>query len=821
VTRIWSSSELVNQSEQDPNAVLSAPLIQGAPRANPSSIAYADVPNSLASAIRKGEGMRDHHNWVWTLTVMLVAGPALAAEAEPDSTRDTPQSGAPAGNAVTGSLDKGLKAIGSIFSAILNPTAAEFKRKVSEGGIDDALAIYEKNTGAIRTNKDLDADVKELLRRVRIARANDLEQAVASVAASRESKALVGDPILFSAKLKELDQARNRYTSVKLIADFSPQDPNLQKADAERQSANESVISALVELYAAFPHDRVAFVETFPSVSNEHSAFRSALPQLSARLSSLDDEARQRFVRNTATAWRQDPALKTEVANIVLSKIATESHPVSLLKASASLEAYGLSRSDASTIPSVLAIAHATARDAPKVEFKAGIDVAKSAGEAIANLSATSPRSIVVAVVDETSMSRKITDKKDVPSSFVSGQRRVPNPQYEIARLNCAKAQTDAASQRARNAFSAPTSGLGALLQGLAAGLSEAGANQACQKFAATPPLLDEDVLATYTYVVSDVEVTKSVKGRLLVVEPSKDAVESFPFSFQDRQAYKVAYGRKATDQSGSPGTIADEELEKVSTAGLSLDFAGITKDLRVPERSTHERSQLIALLEPATQLATPSIQAQSNPAATVAATAASMQTMAAVSGKAAVESAAASDVRLNSVVVVLNPKGSLGSGFYVERGLILTNYHVVEGASTVELRGFEGDLFTGRVVRKDIQYDLALVKVERPGPPVQFSNTVLRAGETVEAIGHPKGLTFSLTRGTVSAVRQMKGALAEGGDKALLIQTDTAINPGNSGGPLFLGEKLVGVNTMKAKGSEGIGFALHYTEIVRFLSEQ
>jgi S1-C subfamily serine protease len=181
----------------------------------------------------------------------------------------------------------------------------------------------------------------------------------------------------------------------------------------------------------------------------------------------------------------------------------------------------------------------------------------------------------------------------------------------------------------------------------------------------------------------------------------------------------------------------------------------------------------------------------------------------------------AAPDARMRSVVMVLNPKGSLGAGFYVDAVDVLTNFHVIEGARTIELRDLDGELFTGHVLRKDIQLDLALIRVERQGTAVQFANTIVKVGDTVEAIGHPKGLAFSLTRGIVSAVRQMKGTLAPGGDRALLIQTDTPINPGNSGGPLFLGDKVVGVNTLKFNASEGIGFALHYTEVMKFLSQQ
>ena len=94
--------------------------------------------------------------------------------------------------------------------------------------------------------------------------------------------------------------------------------------------------------------------------------------------------------------------------------------------------------------------------------------------------------------------------------------------------------------------------------------------------------------------------------------------------------------------------------------------------------------------------------------------------------------------------------------------------------------------------------------------------------GETVIAVGHPKGLEFSVTRGIISALREIDSTTAPGGKKILFVQTDAAINPGNSGGPLYLKDSVIGVNTQKlaAVNVQGLGFAVHYSEVLTFLRE-
>ena len=179
-------------------------------------------------------------------------------------------------------------------------------------------------------------------------------------------------------------------------------------------------------------------------------------------------------------------------------------------------------------------------------------------------------------------------------------------------------------------------------------------------------------------------------------------------------------------------------------------------------------------------------------------------------------------DPRLESVVIVHHPGGGLGSGFFVEENLILTNYHVIEGATFVDIETLDGTKELAKVVAHDIRLDLALVEVDFEGPPVKFSGGHVPLGDEVQAIGHPDGLSYTLTQGVLSSIRRLPSMFDPGGPPVLFVQTDVAINPGNSGGPLFVGNGVIAVNTWKLAKIEleGLAFSVHVSEVIHFLED-
>jgi len=161
---------------------------------------------------------------------------------------------------------------------------------------------------------------------------------------------------------------------------------------------------------------------------------------------------------------------------------------------------------------------------------------------------------------------------------------------------------------------------------------------------------------------------------------------------------------------------------------------------------------------------------------------------------------------------------GSVGSGFvYDNLGHIITNAHVVDGASKATVTFLDGSQYDAEIIGTDKFTDIAVIKVsEKPRllHPLQIGDSSqLRIGEQVAAIGNPFGLSGSMTSGIVSQMGRLLPSQDSGFSIPDVIQTDAAINPGNSGGPLLnMKGQVVGINTAIQSisgGNTGIGFAV------------
>ena len=167
----------------------------------------------------------------------------------------------------------------------------------------------------------------------------------------------------------------------------------------------------------------------------------------------------------------------------------------------------------------------------------------------------------------------------------------------------------------------------------------------------------------------------------------------------------------------------------------------------------------------------------------------------------------------VNTWFGVTEQQGS-GSGIIISHdGYIITNSHVIEGATSFKVVLSSGDEYDAVVVGQDVKTDLAVIKINETGLPTAElgKSSELKVGELAVAIGNPHGLEFqgSVTAGVISALNRTMNVE---GRQYTLVQTDAAINPGNSGGPLVnkYGQ-VIGINTVKLSYSdtEGMGFAI------------
>ena len=169
----------------------------------------------------------------------------------------------------------------------------------------------------------------------------------------------------------------------------------------------------------------------------------------------------------------------------------------------------------------------------------------------------------------------------------------------------------------------------------------------------------------------------------------------------------------------------------------------------------------------------------------------------------------------------------SSGSGFIIsEDGYIVTNYHVINGASSVKVTLYNGNTYDATVIGGDSDYDVAVLKINAAGlTPVTLGNSAdVNVGDSVLAIGNPLGeLTFSMSGGYVSSCNR---AINVDGTPFNMIQVDCSINPGNSGGPLMnLYGEVVGIVSAKYSSYadttvEGLGFAIPINDVQSIISD-
>jgi len=170
----------------------------------------------------------------------------------------------------------------------------------------------------------------------------------------------------------------------------------------------------------------------------------------------------------------------------------------------------------------------------------------------------------------------------------------------------------------------------------------------------------------------------------------------------------------------------------------------------------------------------------------------------------------------------------SAGSGFIITAdGYIVTNYHVINGGTTVKVTTYDGTEYDATVIGGEEEYDIAVVKIEAENltPVVVGDSSTLQVGNEVAAIGNPLGeLTFSMSEGIVSCVDRL---INVDGTPFNMIQTTAAVNSGNSGGPLFnkYGE-VIGIVSAKYSSSssgasvEGLGFAIPINDVIAMIED-
>ena len=445
-----------------------------------------------------------------------------------------------------------------------------------------------------------------------------------------------------------------------------------------------------------------------------------------------------------------------------------------------------------------------------QIDFEASVDVdlpveavKADLDEALSNSTTEGADFLIIFDVALAKASRRVLGLKKIPSTVLVGHKDVDNPNYalalqnnEVAKINYNSAAIQASEYHGQ--------GLAGAFSQLASSIAQSSArdklNESMKIMASTPKTIKEPIYKKYKFDKATIIARKAMTVHYYIIDQRKKTYFKSTFDVNEEERFHVAY------------RIEDEDTKR--TAHLQEYDSEKDVDDFEKQPSAIKLSQLINHY-----LASP------GKTKTLASLEIIRKDMLKDKNKALANFKAntfdarpLNDPRFDSVVAVYRGDGALGSGFFVKPDVVLTNWHVVEEFKFVEMKLYNGQETFGKVLGKDVRLDLALIKVQSRGKPVRFftSNTI-DLGKTVEVIGHPERLEFSITRGVISAIRNHASInLPKGsGDKVLYIQTDAPINHGNSGGPLFLGDYVIGVNTWGKSN-----FSVHYSEVLNFLKE-
>ena len=686
---------------------------------------------------------------------------------------------------------------------IFQPRNAELEDLVSENKIFEALDYY--NQAAIKNNQEneqrdeyIDFD-KELL-----------------LSLSKKANSLIENKIEYKNLFEEGEQLKesnfdnwqqiskfmdntevklNEYNNYKIFDDYSFRSSKLIKLEGDLNEIRLKLTENLQANFYDYYQNNPEFLNDYPLSLNDNIEI-SFSEQSINNLCSSPAEKIEKFRNEFSNLISYSDSSKFNQCILAKKIDATDSFEEFYTNIQASLD-----NGDISSVPKeLLTIVKISPKNTQEFSYNLNTsDIFYVTHGSLDKLDLIDAKYKVLIVPKNSNYRSKTTKRDMVNSRYHLRTDRYPNPKYAIAQNELYNAQQDSTRRaientQPKNYGYGAAGAIGAILDGILTASVKSDLTNAQAALNSTPQYIAKPVYQDYQYRTSEVRTEKSFDADIYVVSDD-NSILGTSFKKINQENFNLAFDVHPNDNSNSYHN-SQEDIDAYQKQ--SFDFELNELLAQVVESKELKKVKSFKVMENKIA-ANNNIKHQSKK----------------IMSKTKV------DERFNSVVVVLSPDGSIGTGFYVAPNLVVTNNHVVEGAKFLEIKKYDGTMSFGKVVKVDIDRDLALVKVESKGAPVTFySADQFPLGSQVDAIGHPNKLEFSITRGVVSALREID--LARSGKKVMLIQTDTPINPGNSGGPLFYKGELIGVNVMKqvANDTEGLGFAIHLNETLDFLGE-
>ena len=413
--------------------------------------------------------------------------------------------------------------------------------------------------------------------------------------------------------------------------------------------------------------------------------------------------------------------------------------------------------------------------------------------------------------------SREITSKKNETSKYVSGQRERYNPSYGVAQSRVSNAQSNLAQAKANDARRQSQNNncidniwVCAIAEAILNETSDAEIEYeaALRSLSNTSSIIIEDLYTEYLVEKLEIEASKKQTLNAILIDFDRKLIKRKSYPMEDLKKFTVINTEVAATDTNkrklTGGTSKEKEVDSWMKKNINVtnNYKDILIELIDEKPSSMAVSKLFKLANNIGN--TPSFSSNQDIAR-------SSKDVSNVSSK---------EYIVEDSILIIDTLNGMGSGFYITNDLVLTNQHVVEESQFVNLKTFDGNTFTGNVLDTDIATDLALLRVNVAGVPLSLqSNCSVKRRQEVFTVGHPKGYTYSTTRGIVSSIRVMPNPFYSAVGSKQYIQIDAAINSGNSGGPLFNAkEEVIGVNTWGRLDGESLNFAVHCSEVQKFL---
>ena len=620
---------------------------------------------------------------------------------------------------------------------------------------------------------------------------------------------------IISSEIKSSQEILNSYRGHSLlgISEFSSR--HASKLESGISNLHQKLKRAGSENLIRYGVDNIeGFFSVYPVKLDRSSIIRRAGEKIPSHFSSKSVEDIAEFSRGYLTYLSQNQ--KNKLGDIFLDAYSKENpseQGVLSTVMNALIEAKKIGLEPESTGKIKVKFVEITSKTLLKegqIEFPAEInmDLPFEIGKSdVKNIFEDNTDSDFIIVFDAAlaNVNRRIQKREKAGSKFLAGYNTEQNPAFLSVQIDVQNAQMGVQSASSQYCAPGAYSYLCELGKAIGIAAAQSKLKESQELLISTPQTLKKPIHKNYEFNTSELTVRKNLTANFYVVNLKKKTYFKDVVDISESKKFNISYDVKNSDinrTSIAKQYDSEEEISSYEEKAIDLDVSLILKQYlsnQAKEQALVSENELRLEMMYDKNQALESYK------------------------KATYDARPLNDARFDNVVVVYNPTGGLGSGFYITPDLVLTNYHVIEGAKFVEMKLYNGLETFGKVIKSDVRLDLALIKTQEKGKPVEFyDKNQLGLGSTVEAIGHPKSLEFTITRGVISAIREKPSIYDTGGKEVLFVQTDTPINPGNSGGPLFLGNKVIGVNDNKLVGEavEGIAFSIHHSEVQKFLKE-